>query len=128
VSAVSPSARSLVVGFSVDLETSRNLLPALLIGGTVLGGTDKLDGVHDRDRTHESACHQRGVGWRAEHIVRRSSLWFGSSRLLEHLRHATCVLKLWTGERTHHQTERQREHRDYSGRVVFILAAESVPL
>jgi hypothetical protein len=29
VNAVSPSARSLVVGFSVDLETSRNLLPAV---------------------------------------------------------------------------------------------------
>lgn len=47
VSAVSPSARSLVVGFSVVRATSRNLLPAvaaqgaaLLIGGTVSAGTD----------------------------------------------------------------------------------------
>jgi pheromone shutdown protein TraB len=44
-SAVSPSASSLVVGFSVDLETSRNLLPAvaaqlaaLLMGGDCIGG------------------------------------------------------------------------------------------
>src|SRR5690242_11994001 len=48
VSAVRPSARSFVVGFSVDRETSRNLLPAveahgaaLLMVGNVSTATDR---------------------------------------------------------------------------------------
>jgi len=51
VSAVSPSARSLVVGFSVLLATSRNLLPAvaaqgaaLLMSGNVSVGADNTAG------------------------------------------------------------------------------------
>jgi hypothetical protein len=36
VSAASPSARSLDVAFSVDLATSRNLLPAVVAHGDAL--------------------------------------------------------------------------------------------
>ena len=51
VSAVSPSARSLVVGFSVDRATSRNLLPAVAAhGAALLMSGDRIGGHRQVER------------------------------------------------------------------------------
>jgi len=56
VRAVRPSARSLVVGFSVDLATSRNLLPAVVAqGAALLMKVDRIGGYR-----HTSARHRGG--------------------------------------------------------------------
>ena len=58
VSAVTPSARSLVVGFSVDLAASRNLLPAVAAQGAAsLMDSDRIGG-HRQPRFHGSITCQ----------------------------------------------------------------------